>query len=106
VIARAGFPLFGGHRLRVGGRRHDARGADRPDGRGGATTGIVRGLVASAGALSPPRVRRVGVPGRGVNAAFFFVAPFTRELVEAVGVFPRLCRHQHRHRLFAAGRST
>jgi predicted MFS family arabinose efflux permease len=84
VIARAGFPAYFGTAIvfALVAVAMTLGVADRPAAAAAPSqTGIVRGLVALG---RSPELRRVFVAsaflGAAINAAFFFVAPFTREL--------------------------
>jgi predicted MFS family arabinose efflux permease len=84
VIARAGFPAYFGTAVvfALVAVAMTLGVADRPAAAAAPSqTGIVRGLVALG---RSPELRRVFVAsaflGAAINAAFFFVAPFTREL--------------------------
>jgi hypothetical protein len=91
VIARAGFPAYFGTAIvfALVAVAMTLGVADRPAAAAAPQTGIVRGLVALG---RSPELRRVFVAsaflGAAINAAFFFVAPFTRELgIERSGPF-------------------
>lgn len=84
VIARAGFPAYFGTAIvfALVAVAMTLGVADRPAAAAAPSqTGIVKGLVALG---RSPELRRVFVAsaflGAAINAAFFFVAPFTREL--------------------------
>ena len=83
VIARAGFPAYFATAIGFGvvAALLTLRVVDRPPAAPTAEVGIVPGLVALG---RHPGLRRVFVAtaflGAAINAAFFFVAPFTRQL--------------------------